>query len=125
MNIVRMVACGVVLLACMIWLSSKVEAVPSGQLCQATANSLWIQWGKGELPNTDETINTMMKFKEDCPQQSGSMQKIADAIKGHQENLAGAKNITDTVNKHFDNFRSQSRAYDPGPLPGRTGPSNN
>ena len=85
MNIVRMVVYGIVLLAGLIWLSSKVEAVPSGQLCQSTADSVWSQWGKGILPKTDETINTMMKFKQDCPQQGGSMQKIADAIMGQRE----------------------------------------
>lgn len=120
MKILRMVACSVVLLAGMIWLSSKVEAVPSGQLCQGTADSLWLQWGKGMLPKTDETINTITKFKQDCPKQGGSMEKIAGFIRGHQKKQADAKKDTDMYNKHLDNFRSQSPAYDTLGMPGRT-----
>ena len=32
---------------------------------------------------------------------------------------------TNKFGKHMENFRNQSSAYDPGGLPGRTGPSNN
>ena len=125
MNIVRMVAYGIVLLAGLLWLSSKVEAVPSGPLCQGTADSLWDQWGKGMLPKTEGTVDKVLQFRQDCPQQGGSMLSIANSIRAHQTKQAEATMHADKYNKALDNRRFQSPAYDPAGLPGRTGPTNN
>ena len=91
MKIVRLVACGVVLLAAMMWLSASVEA--QGDKCQKTVERLITQV---EEPSNEEVT----KFRSECPNEDRSyrdLQRYRDRVKEQRRLIAEAVDIVKTA----------------------------
>lgn len=85
MRISRLVGCMIFFAVGWLWFPSGTGAVQTGLLCAGLGDNIWDQWHKGMMPKTDETIDKVTKIKRDCPQLAGSMDSIANAIKGERE----------------------------------------
>ena len=84
MNLVRLVACGVVLLGSMFWLSAGVQA--QGDKCQKTVERLITQV---EEPSKEE----VSKFRSECPNEDRSyrdLQRYRDRVKEQRRLIAEA-----------------------------------
>ncbi|HKY70816.1 MAG TPA: hypothetical protein VJL88_02765 [Nitrospira sp.] len=91
MNIVRLVACGVVILGSMIWLSADVKA--QGDKCQKTVERLITQV---EEPSNEE----VSKFRSECPNEDRSyrdLQRYRDRVKEQRRLIAEAVDIVRTA----------------------------
>ena len=91
MNFVRLVACGVVLLGGMIWLSAGVQA--QGDKCQKTVERLITQV---EEPSNAEVT----KFRSECPNEDRSyrdLQRYRDRVKEQRKLIAEAVDIVKTA----------------------------
>ena len=87
MNFVRLVACGVVLFGCMIWLSAGVHA--QGDKCQKTVERLITQV---EEPSNEE----VSRFRSECPNEDRSyrdLQRYRDRVKEQRKLIAEAVDI--------------------------------
>jgi len=120
MTTLRIAVWGMCLSAVLLWFPSGTGAVQSSQLCAGMGDSLWDQWLKGMVPKNDATIDKAQKVKTDCPQLAGSMDRISNDIKGHQQKQASAKGH---VKKSGEKYQSSS--YDPGGIRTRSGPADN
>lgn len=74
-----------------LWFPSSSGAVLSSVLCQGLGNGIWAEWLAGTLPKTDATIDKVAKIKQDCPQLSGSMNRIENDIKAGKQKVQDAK----------------------------------
>lgn len=74
-----------------LWFPSSSGAVSSSVLCQGLGNGIWAEWLAGTLPKTDATIDKVVKVKQDCPQLSGSMNRIENDIKAGKQKVQDAK----------------------------------
>jgi hypothetical protein len=120
MATLRLIVVGICLSLLWLWHPSGSGAVSTSLLCQGVGDGMWSQWGKGALPQNDDTINKAGQIGKDCPSLDPSMRMIVDRIKGHQRKQDDAKKGLDKYNKHLDNYKSQSPAYDPSGMPGRS-----
>ena len=87
MNFVRLVACGVVLIAGMVWLSAGAEA--QGNKCQKTVEKLITQV---EEPSKEE----VSRFRSECPNEDRSyrdLQRYRDRVKEQRKLIAEAVDI--------------------------------
>lgn len=91
MNFVRLVACGVVLLADTIWLSGGAEA--QTDKCQKTVEKLITQL---EEPSNEE----VSKFRSECPSEDRSyrdLKRYRDRVKEQRRLIAEAADIVRTA----------------------------
>ena len=91
MNVIRLVACGVALLAGMIWFSAGVEA--QGDRCQKTIERLITQV---EEPSNEE----VSKFRSECPNEDRSyrdLHRYRDRIKEQRRLISEAVDIVKTA----------------------------
>lgn len=108
MKISRRALCGLCLSTALLWLPSGSGAAPTGLLCQGVGNDLWGQWRNGTLPQTDATIDKLLKTKQDCPQLDGSIKSMVDGIKAHRQKEGDASRHVKKAGEKY-----QSSAYDP------------
>lgn len=87
MKISQMAVYGLCLSATLLWLPSGSGAAPN---CQEIGNDLWTQWGKGGVPKNNASIKKLLKFKQDCPQLSGSIDRMVNDIKAQRGKIGGA-----------------------------------
>ena len=91
MKILRLVACGVVILGSLIWLSAGVHA--QGDKCQKTVERLITQV---EEPSNEEVT----KFRSECPSEDRSyrdLQRYRDRVKEQRRLIAEAVDIVKTA----------------------------
>lgn len=95
---------------------SPVPNIPVGPsmvtACDERGDDLWNQWLQGKVPKNQATIDKAQEVKTDCPQLAGSMDRISNEIKGHQQKQASAK---DHVKKSGEKY--QNSVYDPAGMP--------
>jgi hypothetical protein len=89
MTISRVVVCGMYLSVILLWLPSGSGAVSTSQLCQGIGNELWLQ--KRTQPQDDAYIDKLLKVKQDCPQLSGSMDRMVNDIKAARQKIQEGK----------------------------------
>jgi hypothetical protein len=91
MNFVRLVACSVVILGSVVWLSAGVEA--QGDKCQKTVERLITQV---EEPSNEE----VGKFRSECPNEDRSykdLKRYRDRVKEQRRLIAEAVDIVRTA----------------------------
>lgn len=91
MNFVRLVACGIVLIAGMVWLSAGAEA--QGDKCQKTVEKLITQV---EEPSNED----VSKFRSECPNEDRSyrdLKRYRDRVKEQRRLIAEAVDIVKTA----------------------------
>lgn len=91
MRIVRLIACGVILLADMIWILDSARA--QGDKCQKTVERLITQV---EEPSNEE----VSKFRSECPNEDRSyrdLQRYRDRVKEQRRLIAEAVDIVKTA----------------------------
>ncbi|MBI5315585.1 MAG: hypothetical protein HZB34_06405 [Nitrospirae bacterium] len=90
----RLITCGMCLWGVMVWIPPDSW---SAQDCKSIGNEIWKHWLQGKLPRNQATIDEVTKIKGNCPQLSGSMDRIDRSIKGEKESIGSAASDTDGV----------------------------